>query len=207
MQVKHNGKRYHGGKSEVIRKKRVGPRPGRYHPPQLVVEAVNFQGSGCHGDYYWQLQDAQQKDPKYGRSLHIYNENMSQQNDKTSNTPGGGNACARPFRQCGRSIGIPTGHYGGFSGLDEHCHGNGYDCTAKEGIDLAIEEIISHVLNNPGRFERIYYCSEGKNNPLIGTGIFNVEANTLNYITDKILSLPRAIYYRSVVNRRMMFDS
>ena len=141
MAVKHNDRRKTKERAEVLPTKAVGPRPERFRPPEIVIEAVAFTRPGTIGDYGWQLQPEQYRE--FGRTLHVYNENMQQQNDKTSRCAGGGNAIARPFRQYGRSIGMPTGHYGGFQSLDELCLGHNFNCTAKEGIDLATEEIQS----------------------------------------------------------------
>ena len=35
---------------------------------------------------------------------------------------------------------MPTGHYGGFTSLDEKCVGYNFELTAKEGIDMATDE-------------------------------------------------------------------
>ena len=141
MCVKHNDRRKIKERVEVLPTKAVGPRPERFRPPEIVIEAVAFTRPGTIGDYGWQLQPEQYHE--YGRTLHVYNENMHHQNDKKSCHAGGGNAIARPFRQYGRSIGMPTGCFGGFRSLDEHCLGHNFNCTAKEAIDLATEEIVS----------------------------------------------------------------
>ena len=120
-QAKHNGKRAFRVAAEVVPAKAHQPRPARFRAKTVEVKGVAFEGCNRHGDYGWHLQPQQQDDPKYGRALHIYNENMTQQNDKASTGPGAGNACARPHRAHGRAIGMPTGHYGGVSSMDEWC--------------------------------------------------------------------------------------
>ena len=52
---------------------------------------------------------------------------------------------------------MPTGHHGGFQSLDEVVSGSGFNCTAKEGIDIATEEIVMQVCDNPERYDKIYY--------------------------------------------------
>ena len=106
MAVKHNDRRKTKERAEVLPTKAVGPRPERFRPPEIVIEAGAFTRPGTIGDYGWQLQPEQYHE--YGRALHVYNENMQQQNNKDSTLAGGGNAIARPFRQYGRSIGMPT---------------------------------------------------------------------------------------------------
>ena len=175
MAVKHNDRRKTKERAEVLPTKAVGPRPERFRPPEIVIEAVAFTRPGTIGDYGWQLQPEQYHE--YGRALHVYNENMQQQNNKDSTLAGGGNAIARPFRQYGRSVGMPTGHYGGFQSLDELCLGHNFNCTAKEGIDLATEEIVMQVCDNPGRYDKIYYCKNANDDEeLIGMqGIYHLQ--------------------------------
>lgn len=197
---KHNGRVHRAGKTEVLPSKRVGPRLGRKRVPCLQLEAVAFQGANQHGDYRWQLRIDSEF---YASKLHIYNENLHQQRDKCNNWAGGGNACARPYRPIGRSIGMPTGNHGGYSSLDEDV-GNGE--TAKDTIDEAINEIINHVLANPGRFDTIYYCVNA-NDPsdekdLIGMGIFHIDVSVRQYITKCIKSLPQRIAVKYETERR-----
>ena len=201
MAIKHNGRRATKTNSEVLPNKTSGERPSRYRPLEITIEQVAFTRPRAPGDYYWQLQPEQYRE--YGRTLHIYNENMDHQTDKMSCGAGGGNACARPFRQYGKSIGMPTGWHGGFRSLEESCVGTGYNCTAKEGIDMAAEEIVMQVYDNPDRYDRLMYCVN--NNPgdtLIGMGIFNIEHETRSYITERIVSLPGAIRRRNYERRR-----
>jgi hypothetical protein len=201
MSIKHNGKRLKNVRAEVIPTKAVSPRPERFRPLEIVVEAVAFTRPGTIGDYRWQLQAEQYQE--FGRALHVYNENIPQQLDKMSCLPGGGNACARPYRQYGKSIGMPTGCYGGFKSLDEKCSGIGFCLTAKEGIDMATEEIIMQVCDYPDRYDKIYYCKNADDDEeLIGMGIFHIEDTTRRYITDKLKSLPSAIRQRSIERRR-----
>ena len=201
MAIKHNDKRTNKERAEILPTKAIGPRPERFRQPEIVVEAVAFTRPGTIGDYGWQLQPEQHQE--FGRALHVYNENMIQQTDKSSCFAGGGNAIARPHRQYGRSIGMPTGHHGGFQSLDEPVSGYGFDCTAKEGIDIATEEIVMQVCDNPERYDKIYYCKNANDDEdLIGMGIFHIEDTTRRYITAKLKTLPSIIQKRAIERRR-----
>jgi hypothetical protein len=146
--------------------------------------------------------------PEYKDVLHVYNENVTQQRDKTSTGAGGGNAIARPKRASGASIGMPTGDRGGFIALDEPMSdGNG---TAMAAIVVADQLFVDHVTHNPGRFRKIYYVV---NNPtrepderkdLIDMGIFNIERNCRVYITDTLKELKHMIAKRAIENRRKL---
>ena len=50
---------------------------------------------------------------------------------------------------------MPTGHHGGFTSLDENCVGRDFELTAKEGIDMATDEIIMQVCDHPERATRM----------------------------------------------------
>ena len=214
--VKHNGRiRKHTG-AERIPVRRTQGRPPRASPPVLTVEAVKFQGPERHGDYGWQLQ--QTVEP-YTKALHIYNENLMQQRDKLHNSPGGGNAVARPYRLTGQAIGIPTGQHGGYTSLNEiidprfRWPGQETDATetAKDTIDEAINEIVDHLGDNSDRFDRIYYCvNSNESDPrtdLIGAGIFafNLGRDVRVYITDQIKKLPIMAKRRYLDVRRMTY--
>lgn len=202
MPQKHNGRRRtYSCKQEVVPMPRKGPRPPRFNPPRIVVEPVSFRAPGQHGDYHWQL--APQQSATYGDKLHVYNENVPQQRDKTDNNPGGGNAIARMYRSAGTAIGMPTGEYGGFASLDEPL-ANGAE-TAKDVIDEAIDEIEDHLLKN-SRFTTVYYCTNAKETDerkdLIGMGIFRIDRDVRLYITDKLKMLPSSVRNKYMDQRR-----
>ena len=190
------------GRAEVMPAKMTGPRPARALIPTVRVEAVTFTRPCTHGDYGWQLEDAQQADPRYGRALHIYNENLHQQMDKTNNSAGGGNAIARPHRPAGKAIGMPTGEYGGFESLDERC--SSFNITAKQAIDDAAAEIVEQVVDNPARYDTVFYCVNRDDPWLIGAGIFAIDRSVREYISKTIHDLPRAIRARAIDKRRRM---
>ena len=78
--VKHYGRRVSSSPTEKIPSKRTGPRPGRFRVPHLKVDTVYFRRPNEHGDYGWQLEQS-----AYDSSLHVYNENLEQQRDKSNN--------------------------------------------------------------------------------------------------------------------------
>ena len=142
-----------------------------------VYGTVYVKG-GEIGDFGWMIQQ-----PKYKNSLFIFNDNTT---DHTTSRRGAGNAIIRPYNIYGfqslgldkpLSAGIPTGTPGrGFSNLDKE--------NVRENIDGAIEEI-KHLLKKY-KYNAIYYSASGKNNPLLGTGIFSVSDAVKKYITKKI---------------------
>lgn len=83
----------------------------------LCIKAVQFEAPGRVGDYGWMLHQ-----PQYAKAVMIFNENVEQLLSK-STSRGGGNAIARPYRQSGRAMGVPTGFLrsGGFVALEQQC--------------------------------------------------------------------------------------
>ena len=115
-----------------------------------------------------------------------------------SNVPGGGNACIRPLRSQGHAIGIPTGdlYTGGFSSLNQVMPSSlnmppGMD--AKKMIDSAFNDLDHLILNDP-RKRFVLYCSDA-GGVRIGSGIFSVSGDVLDYITLKLRSLPKRVYH------------
>jgi hypothetical protein len=194
-------------KSFISRKKRGGQRPRYKNLPNEVLskkkssvnrqmprrmpalKAVQFSAPGQYGDYRYMsdlpnfLEDA----------ILVYNDNVTQFLSR-SNSPGGGNACIRPLRSQGHAVGIPTGDYscgGGFNGLYQvlNLH-NGK--TAKALIDMAIDELDALILNNPQK--RLVFYSSDSSGIRIGSGIFSISDDVLDYITHKLRSLPLRVY-------------
>lgn len=123
------------------------------------------------------------KDPNYNDSLFIYNDNTEYHH---TSRLGAGNALIRSFNQHGqhrdypRSAGICTGSLldGGFERLDE--------CT-KKVIDRDIGEI--NDLIKKYRYKRVFYSAKKNSEGLLGTSIFQVDPEVIQYITDKIRNL------------------
>lgn len=127
---------------------------------------VVFERPGEYGDFAWMIDQ-----PEYADALFIFNDNEEQFIAYRSDprppwacTEGGGNAVIRPY-QCQdppRAAGIPTGSGGsGYQELNDH---------VRSMVDRAASDI-SELLTT-GRYERLFYSSDGKGG--LGTGIFKV---------------------------------
>lgn len=143
----------------------------------LAVIPVKFKELHEYGDFNFMI-----KLEQYNDSLFIFNDNIE---EHCTGKRGAGNAVIRPFNKYGvfneypRSAGIPTGSYTdrGFKELND---------KSKKIIDLAFEEI--HDLIKKHNYKRIFYSSE-KDSDLVGTSLFEVDKEVLEYITDKIKNL------------------
>lgn len=144
-----------------------------------------FKGFGKEGDFSWMI-----KQPEYQKTLFIFNDNTE---DHTNYCRGGGNAVMRPFNKYNpeshedgefpRSAGIPTGdrwgkNAGGFTELDDN---------VKKIINDSIDEI--RELIQKYNYDKVIYSSEKKPNDILGTGIFDVDKEVLEYVTEKIHEL------------------
>lgn len=115
---------------------------------------------------------------QFPRSLFVFNDNYQ---DHYSCKRGAGNAVLRKFNKYSnllipRSVGIPTGNYRtGYQSLK--------DC--KEKIDICFEEMKE--LLSTGNYDSVVYSINEFNDPLLGTGIFQVNFDVLKYITKQIL--------------------
>jgi hypothetical protein len=135
------------------------------------------------GDFDWMIQR-----PNYKNSLFIFNDN---EEHHMSIRRGAGNAVIRPYNRYNPNIinplsaGIPTGTI----------KGGGYDFLTSDVqkiIDDAIGEIIELIKSH--NYDSIYY-SVGPDNEL-GTGLFKVNKNVIEYIDKKIhgLSIKEVIF-------------
>ena len=66
--------------------------------------------------------------------------------------------------------------------------------SAKEWIDLGIQEAVDMLLSNP-RKDTLYYSAD-KSNFTLGTGIFNVGEEVKTYITRRIHDIPQLVLAR-----------
>jgi hypothetical protein len=140
-----------------------------------IIPSV-FSKPDRDGDFTYMM-----KKEEYNNSLFIFNDDI---NSVTKCHKGGGNACIRPYNKHNpninipRSAGIPTGslQHGGFASLTEH---------VKKSIDKSIEEIKELV--EIFKYDSIVYSA--KKSGILGTGIFKVGKDVLQYITDEILKL------------------
>jgi len=124
---------------------------------------------------------------EYDDALFIFNDNERQFKEHLQHGPGaklcvagGGNAKIRHF-QCQadpRVLGIPTGAGGGYSSLTPH---------VREVMKEATDQIKG--LLATGRFRRVFFnvAPDG----LIATGIFKVDDEVRQYITDELRALAK----------------
>jgi hypothetical protein len=138
-----------------------------------------FTRPETEGDFAWMIEQ-----PKYARSLFIFNDNETQFKAFHANEPnglhaGGGNAIIRPFQRGvhPRASGIPTGDGGGYQHLDAHVMGV---------IDEALEYIKN--LLESGRYDEIVFCTDPTGQTL-GTGIHNVAPAVKKYIFQGLMGL------------------
>ena len=140
------------------------------------VVPVVYEGQGRYGDFTWMILQ-----PEHKQALFIFNDN---EEHHRSNRAGAGNAAIRMYNQFSkykppRSAGIPTGTL----------QGGGYiklTISHRETIDSAVREIDALIKEH--KYETIYYSSR-KDSDLLGTNIFKVGEDVIEYITKQILGL------------------
>jgi hypothetical protein len=164
--------------------------------------AVQYMVGDKKTDFYKMI-----KLPEYNNSLFLYNENASEY--LSCNTAsGGGNAIIRPYRMDtnkseknnnSRSLGIPTGHIGGFDSLNELC----YNYPAKALIDLSVN-MIDQALTINKHIRRVYWSTDDKG--FIGTGIFTVNDDVKAYITNQIEKLAEKHGYTIIDSKDTLHD-
>ena len=142
----------------------------------MQVIGTIFTKPNQFGDFNWMISN-----PEYDNSLFIFNDN---EEFHETNRTGMGNAIIRQYNKYNRkltkpkSAGIPTGTLagGGYQELNSHVIQN---------VSGAIEEIKE--LLNKYQYDSICY-SVGPNGKL-GTGIFDVNTQVINYIDKEIKAL------------------
>ena len=144
---------------------------------QVKIHGIQYEKNDKFGDFNWMINQSE-----YNNSLFIYNDDSESQLNK-SHKKGKGNAIIRQYNQYAdikipRSAGIPTGSRknGGYTELNEE---------VKEKIDLSINNIKELIIKYD--YKVIYYSA--KLNGKLGTGIFKVNDEVINYITEQILVL------------------
>lgn len=141
----------------------------------LEIIGTVFTNKGVEGDFEWQI-----KSGLYEDSLFIFNDDEKR---RRWNISGRGNAIIRKYNRYSlpsrpRSAGIYTGD--GKSGYDE------LTPRVKDLIDECIEEIRNIIKTH--KYTKIYYSAKTPNG-LLGTAIFNVHPDVIEYITNEIKKL------------------
>ena len=149
-------------------------------PPMKIrkVKSV-FTRPETEGDFAWMIDQ-----PKYARSLFIFNDNETQFKAFHAKEPkglsaGGGNAIIRPY-QAGahpRAAGIPTGDGTGYLVLDNHVKGV---------IDQAINYIKKLLAS--GNYNEIVFCTDQAGGTL-GAGIYSIACEVKDYIFRELMEI------------------
>lgn len=139
----------------------------------MKVIGTVFTKRNCIGDFDWMI-----KSGKYENALFIFNEDEARQKWKKA---GGGNAVIRKYNKYAvskpRSVGILTGtKFAGYPELND---------SVKLANDKCIEDIKETV--EKYNYDTLYYSAETPDR-LLGTGIFTVHPDVLEYITNKLHS-------------------
>ena len=138
-----------------------------------------FTRPETEGDFAWMIEQ-----PKYARSLFIFNDNETQFKAFHANQPtglhaGGGNAVVRPFQGGShpRAAGIPTGDGAGYQHLSAHVKG-------------VIDEALGYIKNllKSGRYNEIVFCTDSTGQT-IGSGIYDIAPAVKNYIFQGLMGL------------------
>lgn len=148
----------------------------------IDIVRSSFAGSRRDGDFAWMIDR-----PEHSRTLFVFNDNEHQFYDHQAQlgtahrcSAGGGNAAIRPY-QCltpPRATGIPTGRNGGYRSLDE----------GRQAIDDAVAHL--DALLATGGYDSVTFSWNAERQSL-GTGIFTVADEVLDYIVEQIEATAR----------------
>lgn len=152
----------------------------------IHVIGTLFTGTVRYGDFKHMITSG-----KYNDSLFIYNDNEESYYMR-SYRAGAGNAIIRRYNQYNGeysdnplSAGIPTGtlENGGYESLNEE---------NKEIIDKCILNITNLITKHNKK--RLFYSAKNKTG-VLGTGIFEVSDDVLEYVTNEIFKLTNKEIY------------
>lgn len=141
----------------------------------IRVVGTVYHKNGMEGDFDWQIRSC-----RYEECLFIYNDDEKRRRWKKA---GRGNAVIRKYNRYAlpdrpRSVGICTGDgEGGYDLLTDH---------VKSIIDECVTEIRELILTH--NYTKVYYSARTPNG-LLGTSIFIVGEDVINYITQEIRKL------------------
>lgn len=158
----------------------------------VEIIGVVFTERGEYGDFTWMIEQKEFDD-----ALFIFNDNIE---DHRSSHCGGGNAAIRVYNRFGthlkypRSAGIPTGSLEGFVYKGKVYESGGFevfDDVVKKIIDFSIVEICNLVRKHG--YKRIFYSMDKKKEHKLGTSIFSVCDEVIDYISENIYAIPEII--------------
>ena len=143
---------------------------------------------GKEGDFLWEIKKTI-KDGSVPETLYIFNDN---DNHHYTTIKGKGNGQIRIYNREAQdkpnSAGISTGKDVGFKDLND-------DEEVKRIIHRDILEILD--ILSTGNYDKVKYSKESPDNITLGTGIFDVNDDVLEYITELINMLPELVEHTS----------
>ena len=156
----------------------------------IIVEPSYFdeeEGEGKEGDFLWEIEQTRHTYSIEPSTLYIFNDN---DNHHYTTIKGKGNGQIRIYNREAQdkpnSAGISTGKNAGFTVLDDE---------VKRIIHRDVLEIMD--ILSTGNYDKVKYSKESPDNNTLGTGIFDVNEDVLEYITDLINQLPDLVEHTS----------
>ncbi len=144
--------------------------PKKYKLSDIDLIGINYTGPDKFGDFGWMIEQSE-----YNDSLFVFNDN---QEDWGTDIVGGGNAVIRPYSKKNppRAVGISTGSKGkGYQNLKYN----------RVFIDMNLATLKHILLTN--KYKRVYWIVNKEG--LLGTGIFNVDSDVINYISNQLKTM------------------
>ena len=142
----------------------------------VTVIGTVFGGRHKVGDFDWMI-----KSGNYDDSLFIFNDDVKRNKWKTG---GKGNSIIRKYNKYAnprnpKSVGIVTGRKKGFTSLTDE---------VRSRIDKNLKEVVKTIQSM--QYRKVYYSAKTPKG-LLGTGIFKVGKDVLEYITHQIHELEK----------------
>ena len=154
----------------------VSRRQSHKNTYNVTVIGTVFGGRHKVGDFDFMI-----KSGNYDDCLFLFNDDVKRNKWKKA---GKGNAIIRKYNkyanpQTPRSVGIVTGHTKGFASLTDE---------VRSLIDTNLKEVVKTIQSM--QYRKVYYSAKTPNG-LLGTGIFKVGKDVLEYITRQIHELEK----------------
>jgi ribosome-associated translation inhibitor RaiA len=166
------------------------------HRPQIRVKGLHYHGKDRIGDSEWMLKLQDTGTRFKQRFVYIFNENVK---DSDSGIKGGGSASARPWTKKSNptALGLPTGwsvESGGFKEMSIH---------VRKAIDTAFLKL-ELILQDDQSIQYVFFSCSDDDPTQIGSSIFRINDNVLNYINEKLRNFER--YYNTKYSDELTWD-